>query len=119
MQIDWGADAQVSLDILRGLQPLPGHGANHKEWKQARSYSENLKGIEPPQLADQQMVPVFATNPDFVFAGEYQIPRLAQGAFIETLKVSQLWYLYSHGRCIRVRCVSRCRHCIEEALVKS
>lgn len=29
----------------------------------------------------RQQVPVYVTNPDFVFAGEYPVPRFAAGAF--------------------------------------
>eukprot|EP01138_Halocafeteria_seosinensis_P002120 gb/GECG01002170.1/.p1 GENE.gb/GECG01002170.1/~~gb/GECG01002170.1/.p1 ORF type:complete len:389 (+),score=43.01 gb/GECG01002170.1/:1-1167(+) len=82
--IDWGADCQVSADILRGLLPLPAE-QNSNAIQTARIEASNVQSIKPPDLATSQYVPVYATNPDFVFAGEYELPRLAQGAFIQTL----------------------------------
>ncbi len=58
--VDWAPDLQVALDVIRGGSP---HGTG-----------------------PAQCVPVFASNPDFVFAGRHAAPRLAQGAFTDTLK---------------------------------
>ena len=57
--VHWAPDLQLTLDVVRGGSPL-GSGSS-------------------------QAVPVFASNPDFVFAGAHPVPRLAQGAFTETL----------------------------------
>jgi ribonucleotide monophosphatase NagD (HAD superfamily) len=62
---DWGAELQVTLDVIRGGWPL-GSGGN------------------------SQTIPVFASNPDLIFAGVYPVPRLACGAYITCLK--HLWH---------------------------
>lgn len=57
--IHWAPDLQLALDVIRGGSPL-GSGAS-------------------------QALPVYASNPDFVFAGAHPVPRFAQGAFTDTL----------------------------------
>jgi len=76
--VDWAPDLQVALDVIRGGSP---HGSGM-----------------------QQAVPVFASNPDFVFAGRHPAPRLAQGAFTDTLK--QL-FLKSTGQELQVQQVGK------------
>ena len=61
---DWAPEVQITLDVIRGGWPLGSGG--HK-----------------------QTIPVYASNPDLVFAGTYPEPRLACGAFTLTLKT--LW----------------------------
>jgi hypothetical protein len=46
--IHWGVDLQIAIDVIRGGSPL-GCGSG-------------------------QSIPVFACNPDFVFAGAYPVP---------------------------------------------
>jgi HAD superfamily hydrolase (TIGR01456 family) len=62
---DWAPELQVAIDVIRGGWPL-GSGGN------------------------TQKIPVFASNPDLVFAGVYPVPRLACGAYITSLK--HLWH---------------------------
>ena len=57
--VHWAPDLQLALDVLRGGDPL-GSG-------------------------NRQAVPLYASNPDFVFAGRHPVPRFAQGAFTQTL----------------------------------
>lgn len=57
--IHWAVDLQVACDVIRGGSPL-GSGSG-------------------------QSLPVYACNPDFVFAGAYPVPRFAAGSFTRTL----------------------------------
>ncbi|CAH0473589.1 unnamed protein product [Peronospora belbahrii] len=61
--IDWAPEIQVAVDVLVGGDP-PGIG--RKPAKQT---------------------PLFVSNDDFVFSGEYPVPRFAQGAFTRCLKL--------------------------------
>lgn len=61
--IDWAPELQVAVDVLIGGDP-PGSGC--PLGKQTRLY---------------------ASNDDFVFSGEYPVPRFAQGAFMKCLKL--------------------------------
>ena len=56
----WGAEIQVTLDVLRGGWPL---GAG----------------------SDRQTVPFYLSNNDLTFAGVYPVPRLAAGAYTRAL----------------------------------
>ena len=76
--VDWAPDLQVALDVIRGGDP---HGSGMT-----------------------QVVPVYASNPDFVFAGRHPAPRLAQGAFTDTLK--QLFFK-STGKHLQVQQVGK------------
>jgi len=53
--VHWALDLQVTLDAIRGGDPIGSGSA--------------------------QSIPVFASNPDMVFAGVHPVPRLACGAF--------------------------------------
>lgn len=57
-----GLEIQTAIDVIRGGNPIGTGG-------------------------DRQAVPVFACNPDLIFAGTYPSPRLAGGAFTECLKL--------------------------------
>jgi len=61
--VDWYADLQVLLDVLAGGEPLGSGRA--------------------------QSVPLFASNPDIVYADKYPAPRLAQRAFL--LSADAIW----------------------------
>ncbi|CEG48232.1 Predicted phosphatase [Plasmopara halstedii] len=61
--INWAPEIQVAVDVLIGGDP-PGSGS--------------LSG---------KQTPLFVSNDDFVFSGEYQSPRFAQGAFTKCLKL--------------------------------
>jgi HAD superfamily hydrolase (TIGR01456 family) len=68
---NWGAELQITLDVIRGGVPLgAGQSAPHGA------------GAD----ATQQTIPVYASNPDLVFAGVYPVPRLAGGAFTRCLE---------------------------------
>jgi len=68
---NWGAELQITLDVIRGGVPLgSGSSAPH--------------GASTG--ATQQTIPVYASNPDLVFAGVYPVPRLAGGAFTRCLE---------------------------------
>eukprot|EP01052_Picozoa_sp_SAG31_P019440 SAG31_NODE_1416_length_8441_cov_11.436706_4_plen_391_part_00 len=57
--VDWTAELQITLDVLRGGDPL-GSGAS-------------------------QAIPLYSSNADFVFQGRHAAPRLAGAAFLECL----------------------------------
>eukprot|EP01121_Diplochlamys_sp_Union-15-3_P002962 TRINITY_DN12798_c0_g1_i1.p1 TRINITY_DN12798_c0_g1~~TRINITY_DN12798_c0_g1_i1.p1 ORF type:complete len:222 (-),score=25.24 TRINITY_DN12798_c0_g1_i1:175-783(-) len=62
---DWGTDLQIVNDILCS-NGTPGEGDHHF----------------------QQIIPIFFSNPDFLWAAEFNWPRFGQGAFrkcVETL----------------------------------
>jgi len=61
--VDWHLELQVCVDILLGRDPL--RNQTHQ---------------------GSQVVPIYNSNEDFVFAGAYEHPRFAQGAFLETLQ---------------------------------
>ena len=58
--VDWAPDLQITLDAIFGGTPM---GSNK-----------------------EQSIPVYACNPDLVFAGSYPVPRFACGAFTTCLK---------------------------------
>lgn len=61
---DWGRDIQIICDILRS----------------ENGYLGSLSQFHhTPQF--KQSVPMFFTNPDFQWANDFPLPRLAQGAF--------------------------------------
>ena len=62
--INWAPELQIALDVLGG-------------------------GAAPGASLPAQLVPLIATNADFVFSGRYGTPRLAAGAFTHTL--AALW----------------------------
>lgn len=64
----WGAELQLTLDVLRGGWPLGSGG-----------------GPGSPL----QAVPFFSSNADVTFAGAYDVPRLAAGAYTRALRT--LW----------------------------
>ncbi|TPX38378.1 hypothetical protein SmJEL517_g00196 [Synchytrium microbalum] len=64
---DWGRDSQLIIDILRSKDGVIGT---------LQSRSDFI-----------QEIPIFFSNPDFIFSGKWNIPRFAQGAFAITLKV--------------------------------
>jgi ribonucleotide monophosphatase NagD (HAD superfamily) len=68
---NWGAELQITLDVIRGGVPL-GSGPSAPHGSGAG--------------ATQQTIPVYASNPDLVFAGVYPVPRLAGGAFTRCLE---------------------------------
>ncbi|RHY93532.1 hypothetical protein DYB37_000915 [Aphanomyces astaci] len=55
--IHWAQDLQIAVDVLVGGTPL---GSGHKQGRQT---------------------PLFVSNDDFTFSGEYPVPRFAQGPF--------------------------------------
>lgn len=62
---DWGAEIQCAIDVLSGGTPLGSKGS-------------------------AQVVPMYASNPDLIFPGEYggntPVPRLAAGSFLAALQ---------------------------------
>ncbi|KAI9143394.1 HAD-like domain-containing protein [Paraphysoderma sedebokerense] len=44
---------------------------------------------EEPQLFEKQQIPIYFSNPDFIWANEFPLPRFAAGAFKDCLEV--LW----------------------------
>lgn len=67
---NWGAEIQITLDVLRG------HGQEGP-----------LRGVLGAG-SDLQTVPYFASNPDTTFAGAYEVPRLAGGAYTVCLQAA-------------------------------
>lgn len=63
--VEWGADAQIVVDALVGGAPL-GTAATDG-------------------AATEQAVPLYASNPDFVWKASYPAPRFAQRAFVDTV----------------------------------
>ncbi|GBG34867.1 Haloacid dehalogenase-like hydrolase domain-containing 5 [Hondaea fermentalgiana] len=66
---DWHIEVQVCLDILLGRDPV--------------RMSSGEPEVDPTHRT--QVVPLYNSNDDFIYASSYPHPRLAQGAFIETL----------------------------------
>jgi len=67
--MDWHVEVQVCLDILLGRDPI--------------RMALNNPADDPTHRT--QVVPIFNSNEDFIYASAYPHPRLAQGAFLETL----------------------------------
>ena len=59
---DWGKDIQLVCDILR-------------------SNNGHIGTLSPPSSSQSQAVPVYFSNPDFLWATGFPLPRFAQGAF--------------------------------------
>ncbi len=64
---DWGEALQILVDILRS--------------------GDGLVGREHENPHTVQHVPLFVSNPDFVYGGIHSLPRFTNGAFVECLEM--------------------------------
>jgi HAD superfamily hydrolase (TIGR01456 family) len=74
--LDWGLEMQIIFDIIVGRQHQP---------KADSSILESFK----------QIVPIYQSNADIVYASNHPFPRFTQGAFIEAFR--SLFELYASG----------------------
>uniref|UniRef100_A0A7S3DFK1 Uncharacterized protein n=1 Tax=Palpitomonas bilix TaxID=652834 RepID=A0A7S3DFK1_9EUKA len=70
----WGRDLQIMTDVLRST------------------------GV-PGEESSEQVVPIYCSNPDFVWMSEFSVPRFAQGAFTQCLR---MLYRQATGRELEV-----------------
>ena len=66
---DWGRDIQIICDVLR----------SDKGYLGSLSQFHHTPGYK-------QSVPIYFSNPDFIWSNDFSVPRLAQGAFKAALE---------------------------------
>ncbi len=80
---DWGTDLQIACDLLRSPNGCLGTAFQKFHQNGKRSTQE---AHQDHNLYRQQHIPFYFSNPDFLWANEFPLPRFGQGAFKTALK---------------------------------
>ncbi|KAJ3362174.1 hypothetical protein GGF31_001797 [Allomyces arbusculus] len=83
---DWGTDLQIMVDVLRSPRGCLGDVPGAQSLVEQAKHGRRVMGSDALDQINTQHVPIYFSNPDFLWANAFPMPRFGQGALKTSLK---------------------------------